>query len=108
MRSAPAFPERACLHCGERFVPTNGRQRFCTVAHWNEHRRGGPIARECRLCGRTFTPTNGRQLFCTPDHQREYQRQHSPQTTDDWRDRVRRLEAEIAQVRARLDDREAA
>jgi hypothetical protein len=35
MRRAATFAERECLLCGQRFTPTNGRQRFCTVEHWN-------------------------------------------------------------------------
>jgi hypothetical protein len=108
MRRAATFPERECLLCGQPFTPTNGRQRFCTVEHWNAHRRGGPVVRECLLCGEQFTPTNGNQRFCTAEHQREHQRRRRPQTTAGWRERVRRLEAEIARARARLDDREAA
>jgi hypothetical protein len=65
--------------------------------------------RECRLCGEPFMPTSGNQRFCTPEHQREYQRRHGPpQTTAGWRARVQRLEAEIAQARAELDDSKAA
>jgi hypothetical protein len=108
MSRRPTFAERACLLCGQTFTPTNGRQRFCTVEHWQQHRRGGSTVRGCRLCGQPFTPTNGNQRFCTPEHQREYQRLHNPQTIAGWRERVRRLEAEIARARARLDDREAA
>jgi hypothetical protein len=109
MRRAATFAERACLLCGEPFTPSNGRQRFCTVEHWQQHRRGEPTVRECRHCGEPFTPTNGNQRFCTPGHQREYQRRHGgPQTTVGWRDRIRRLEEEIARARAQLDDREAA
>jgi hypothetical protein len=110
MRRAARFPDRACLLCGQRFTPTNGRQRFCTVEHWREHRRAGPVTRECRLCGEPFTPTSGGQRFCTREHQREHYRRHGPpSTTAGWRERVRRLEAEIARARAQLNSgREAA
>ena len=65
--------------------------------------------RACRLCGEPFVPTNGRQRFCTPAHQREHQLLHGPpRTTAGWRQRVNKLEAEIARVRAQLDEREAA
>jgi hypothetical protein len=107
LRRPPTFPPRACRLCGQRFVPTNGRQRFCSVEHWREHRYG-PNVRECRHCGQPFTPTNGRQRFCTPAHNAEYQRRHGPpRTTAGWRERVRHLEAEIARARAQLDQREA-
>jgi hypothetical protein len=106
MSRAQTFSERTCLLCGHTFTPTNGRQRFCTVEHWRQHRRG---VRECRLCGQPFTPTNGRQVYCSPEHGAEYQRRHGPpRTTAGWRDRVRWLEAEIARARAQLSDREAA
>jgi transposase len=79
-----------------------------TVAAWLRRPPTFP-ARTCRLCGQAFTPTNGRQRFCTPEHQVEHQRRHgAPRTTAGWRERVRRLEAEIARARARLDEREAA
>jgi len=105
----PTFAPRECRLCGEPFVPASGRQRYCTPAHWLEHQRSGPAMRECRLCGAPFQPTNGNQRFCTPPHQREHQRQHgAPRTTTGWRKRVDALEAEIARVRAQLDDREAA
>jgi hypothetical protein len=61
--------------------------------------------RECRLCGEPFVPSNGRQRFCTPAHQRQH---GVPRTTAGWRQRVTALEAEIARVRAELDQREAA
>jgi hypothetical protein len=101
LRRPPTFPERTCLLCGQRFTPTNGRQRFCSVEHWTEHRRGSTV-RECRLCGEPFVPTNGRQRFCTPAHQRQ------SDTTAAWRERVHQLEADVARARARLADREAA
>lgn len=39
LRRAPTFPQRACRLCGQPFTPTNGRQRFCNVEHWNEYQR---------------------------------------------------------------------
>ena len=110
LRRRPTFAPRACRLCGARFVPTNGRQRYCTKAHWLEHQPSSPTIRACRLCGESFTPTNGRQRFCSPGHQREHQRLHGPpRTTAGWRKRVDALAAEIARVQAQLDDeREAA
>ena len=109
LRRRPTFAPRACRLCGEPFKPTNGRQRYCTPAHWREHRRCGPTIRHCRHCGEPFVPSNGRQRFCTPAHQREHQLLHGPpRTTAGWRQRVNKLEAEIARVRAQLDEREAA
>jgi hypothetical protein len=101
LRRRPTFAVRACRLCGQRFVPTNGRQRFCTPAH----QRGRPTNRHCRLCGEPFTPTNGRQRFCTPAHQRLH---GTPRTVDGWRERVQTLEAELEQLYAQLRAREAA
>jgi Sigma-70, region 4 len=110
LRRRPTFAVRACRLCGQRFVPTNGRQRFCTPAHQREHQHGRPrTTRDCRLCGQRFTPTNGRQRFCTAAHQREHQRLHgTPRTVEGWREHVQRLEAELAQLQAQLPAREAA
>jgi transposase len=109
LRHRPTFPERTCRLCGQRFVPTNGRQRYCTPEHWQQHRHGGPKLRECRLCGQPFRPTTGTHAFCTPQHRAEYQRQHGPpQTTEGWRQRVHQLEAELTRLRAQLERQEAA
>lgn len=97
LRERPSFGVRTCRLCGEPFVPTNGRQQFCTPAHRRAHQRGGPTIRACRLCGQQFAPTNARQRFCTPAHQREHRRRHGPpHTVAGWRERVRALEAELA------------
>ena len=39
LRRPPTFPERACRLCGQAFTPTNGRQRFCSIEHWDEYQR---------------------------------------------------------------------
>jgi transposase len=39
LRRPPTFPPRACELCGQRYVPTNGRQRFCSPEHYDEHQR---------------------------------------------------------------------
>jgi hypothetical protein len=109
LRRPPTFAPRTCRLCGTRFVPTNGRQRFCSVKHWEQHRRGGSNVRECRLCGERFTPTSGGQRYCTPAHRAEHERRNRPpHTTDAWRQRVQQLEDEISGARARLERREAA
>jgi hypothetical protein len=68
------FPTRSCLLCGEPFTPTNGRQRFCTHAHWREHRdqQRQPIVRECRLCGASFVPSSAPQRYCCVEHRQEH------------------------------------
>jgi transposase len=109
LRRPATFPPRSCGLCGARFVPTNGRQRFCSVEHWEQHRRGGPNRRRCRLCGISFIPTSGGQRYCTPEHRAEHERRHrQPQTTEAWRQRVQQLEAELARAREQLARREAA
>lgn len=109
LRRPPMFVPRVCRLCGTTFTPTNGRQRYCSPAHRDEHRRGRLAVRECRLCGEAFMPTNGRQRFCTPAHCKQYQRRYGPpQSVAGWRDRVRALEAEIARVCAELEGREVA
>jgi hypothetical protein len=77
LRRRPTFPARACLHCGATFTPTNGRQRFCTHAHWRAHRdqQGpGPLVRECRLCGKPFTPNSAPQRYCCAEHREQHRR----------------------------------
>jgi hypothetical protein len=109
MKRQPTFPTRTCRLCGERFTPTNGRQRYCSVKHWSEHRRGAPTVRECRLCGQAFAPTSGNQRFCTREHRDQHYRAHrQPSNTAGWRERIHQLEAEVANVRELLDRAEAA
>jgi hypothetical protein len=50
------------------------------------------------------------QRYCTPAHRREHaRRQRAPSgSVSGWRERVRRLEAEVGQARAELAGREAA
>ena len=77
LRRPATFPTRPCLLCGETFVPTNGRQRYCTHAHWREHRDQhlpGPTVRECRLCGASFTPNSGPQRYCCAEHRERHRR----------------------------------
>jgi hypothetical protein len=78
LRRPATFTARTCLLCGEVFTPTNGRQRYCTRAHWREHRdqqrEGGPAVRECRLCGRSFTPNSAPQRYCCAEHRQEHRR----------------------------------
>ena len=39
LRRPPTFPERTCRLCGHPFIPTNGRQRFCSIEHGNAYQR---------------------------------------------------------------------
>jgi hypothetical protein len=45
LRKPATFPERTCRLCGDRFTPTNGRQRFCTPDHRDEYQRLGAMQR---------------------------------------------------------------
>ena len=111
LRRPVTLAQRVCELCSEPFTPTNGRQRYCTVEHWRQANAPPAKPRECRLCGQLFFVT-GRcgQRYCTPEHRREHARrqQVSAESVSGWRERVRRLEAEVAQARAALTRREAA
>jgi hypothetical protein len=109
LRRRATFAPRRCRHCGAWFVPANGRQRYCTPAHRDQHKRGVPAVRACGLCGQLFTVRHGNQRYCTREHQLEHQRRHGPpRTIADWREHVETLEAELMRLQARLTGREAA
>jgi uncharacterized protein YjcR len=79
-----------------------------TVGDWLRGRGEWYTVRECRLCGERFIPANGRQRFCTPAHQRKhYDVYGPPRTIEGYRERLRALEAELSQLRAQLNAREA-
>jgi hypothetical protein len=111
LRPPATFRERACELCGAPFIPTNGRQRYCTPEHWQRATAPEPTPRECPHCGQLFlAPGRTGQRYCTPAHRREHARrtQAPRESLTDWRERVRRLEAEVARARAELAGREAA
>jgi hypothetical protein len=105
-----------CQLCGEPFVTSSPRRRFCTEAHAQKYRAifappAGAIAdprktpafrdRLCELCGQRFTPSNGRQRYCTPAHRDQaYEQGRRPRTITDWQQRVAELEAELAVLRS--------
>jgi hypothetical protein len=110
LRRRAIFSERTCELCGEPFTPTNGRQRFCSTEHRLTASRRASKPRECWHCGQPFL-VSGRsgQRYCTPEHRRESARNRAgTETVAGWRERVVRLEAEIARVRAEVARREAA
>jgi transposase len=39
LRRPPTFPQRTCRLCRQPFTPTNGRQRFCSLEHYDEYQR---------------------------------------------------------------------
>jgi AcrR family transcriptional regulator len=79
-----------------------------TVAAWLRGRGEWHELRECALCGERFIAASGRQRFCTPQHRAKHRRIFGPPTTlDGYRERARALEAELAQLRARLEGRAA-
>ena len=98
---------RQCSLCDEWFVPTNGRQRYCSPVHRAWHRAGLPPVRECRYCGAKFAPRHAHQRYCTTAHQREEQklrqREAKRAAAAIWRQRVRELERDIAEARARIE-----
>jgi hypothetical protein len=95
---------RQCALCGEWFVPTNGRQRYCSPVHRAWQRAGLPPVRECRYCGESFAPLHAHQRYCSPNHKREQQKQRQRESRRAamamWRARVRDLERQVAHARA--------
>jgi Homeodomain-like domain len=64
--------------------------------------------RVCELCGERFIPASGRQRFCTRQHAAKHRRVFGPpRPIDRHRDRARPPEAELATLKAQLDDRSA-
>jgi hypothetical protein len=127
LRRPATFTERTCELCGEPFTPTNGRQRYCSAEHHRQATAPPPKPRECRLCGQLFFATERcGQRYCTPEHRREHARRQravafetatrsssampgAPSgSVSGWRERVRQLEAQVAQARAELAGRETA
>ena len=75
-----------------------------TVAAWLRGRGEWYEIRECRLCGDRFIAASGRQRFCTPQHASKHRRVFGPPTRlDGYRERALALEAELADLRARLE-----
>jgi hypothetical protein len=103
-RHTARLSPRQCALCGEWFMPTSGRQRYCSPVHRAWHGAGLPAVRECRHCGASFAPRHAHQRYCTPTHQRDQQklRQREAHRTAiaTWQQRVRELEREVADARA--------
>lgn len=64
-------PERTCLICGKKFVPTNTRQIYCSpackqTACYRMKTRGtlGMPQKICQVCGKKFTPDRTDQKYC--------------------------------------------
>jgi transcriptional regulator with XRE-family HTH domain len=79
---------RECALCGDRFIATSGRQRFCTPQHRAKHRR-------------VFGPPSALDAY------RERARALEGELARLYRERARALEAELARLRARLEGRDA-
>jgi hypothetical protein len=96
-----------------------------SVEHHRQATARPPKPRECRLCGQLFFAAERcGQRYCTPEHRREHARRQRAVVIADgsgssapgaplgsvtaWRERVRRLEVQVAQARAELAGREAA
>jgi Homeodomain-like domain len=112
VRSTPVFRERSCALCGERCVPTNGRQRYCCPEHRAWHRLAMSLELECPHCGAAFTP----------QHEHEHSREHVQQdahsapvrqrrprpargTVSAWTEYLQLLEGDVARMRAQLEAR---
>jgi len=79
-----------------------------TVATWLRGRGDWYELRECALCGERFIAASGRQRFCTPQHRAKHRRVLGPPTAiEAYRERARALEAELGQLRERLEGRAA-
>jgi hypothetical protein len=111
VRRALTFPERACRLCGERFVPTNGRQRYCRPEHRVLHALLDEL--QCPSCGATFTPRPVRQPERS-DPERAPETLHAPRrprpfrsTVAAWTEYVEVLERDAARLRAELEARAA-
>ena len=75
-----------------------------TVAAWLRGRGEWYELRDCALCGERFIAASGRQRFCTPQHASKHRRVFGPPTRlDGYRERALALEAELADLRARLE-----
>ena len=50
------FSKKICQFCGDEFMPTSGRQKFCTKLH----------ERKCPVCGNTYVEANTHNLTKPP------------------------------------------
>ena len=114
VRRAQTFRPRTCVLCGERFVPTNGRHRYCCPEHRAWHRLAVTLQLECPHCGAEFTPQNANDRESSPEHAREqarrapeWQRRPRPArgTVAAWTEYVAVLEGDVAELRAKLEAR---
>jgi hypothetical protein len=95
---------RSLAEIGERIgVP------WSTVQGWLRGYGERCLVRECKLCGEGFITSTALQLYCTPAHARKHQAIYGPpRRIELMRERAQELDAEIAKLRAQLDERAAA
>jgi hypothetical protein len=108
VRSAPRFRARSCALCGERFVPNNGRQRYCCPEHRVCHRLAMLLELQCPQCGGALTrpeqdepePEREPEPVC-----REPGRRPRPtrNTVAAWTEYIEVLEGDVAQLRDELE-----
>ena len=111
VRRAQRFRARSCALCGEQFVPTNGRQRYCCPQHRAWHRLAMLVELQCPHCGAALSqPHNEREH--EPEHaggSPQWQRRPRParSTVAAWTEYLQALEGDVAELRAELEARAA-
>jgi hypothetical protein len=107
VRRAPRFRERACALCGERFVPTNGRHRYCCPEHRALHALIAEL--QCPHCGTPLTPKPMEQPNDSNTAQQRAARRAlrrprpASSTVAAWTEYIAVLELDVARLRARLE-----
>ena len=109
VRRGQRFRARSCALCGERFVPTNGRQRYCCPEHRAWHRLAMLLELHCPHCGGALT---------RPEADEEPEREPEPvcreagprprparNTVAAWSEYLQLLEGDVAQLQAQLEAR---
>ena len=82
---------------------------WSTVQGWLGGYGERALVRECKLCGERFITSTALQVYCTPAHARKHQAIYGPpRRVEVMRERAQELDAEIARLRSRLDERAAA
>lgn len=100
-----------CLFCKESFIPKIEGQRFCSDNHrkaqWKrDHAKpksGAVVKSSCRYCHRPFTKNKPNQEFCCGDHRAAFWKHGSLTYEQIWAQFERKIAAELAPLRARLD-----
>ena len=112
VRRAQTFRARSCALCGERFVPTNGRQRYCCPQHRAWHRLAMQLELQCPQCGAALSLPHKNEREHEPEHvggSPQWQRRPRPArgTVAAWTEYLQALEGDVAELRAELEARAA-